>query len=409
MTERRGNAWRLVSYKVVPSRVLTVLGRPAHRVRAAALAPDGGALACLSDEWVPSAATGANTHRIEASLWSVPDGRLLGRQRIEGLYADADTGRHSIAFRPDGRQLAYAGSHLEFFIWGPEWGEVAGRISAGGSHPHAAFAGDGRLWGLVRDLGEGKTDRLVLINPVPPYLVEGIWSEKNATNFWGTSALNGLAVGEGVVLVGTSWGTVQVIQGKLASTVWPVRRDDPVSCVALSPDETLSALGMKSGEIQLRRVPGGEVMGVVKRAHEKSVASLAFARDGRTLASGSPDGTARLWRLVEGALIGPFTLPSLGGPVRSVAFTPDGGRLMMLVDGEHAVRMWDLVRFAKNSRDSASPGERARSRPSWGGFAYPPEKVYSSDQTARSGWTGIWSNSWMSADRSMGSGALRNS
>jgi hypothetical protein len=44
-----------------------------------------------------------------------------------------------------------------------------------------------------------------------------------------------------------------------------------------------------------------------------------------------------------------------------------------------------------------------------GFFAYPPEKVYSSDQTARSGWTGIWSNSWMSAGKSMASGALRNS
>ncbi len=44
-----------------------------------------------------------------------------------------------------------------------------------------------------------------------------------------------------------------------------------------------------------------------------------------------------------------------------------------------------------------------------GFFAYPPEKVYSSDQTARSGRTGIWSNSWMSAGRSVISGALRNS
>jgi len=44
-----------------------------------------------------------------------------------------------------------------------------------------------------------------------------------------------------------------------------------------------------------------------------------------------------------------------------------------------------------------------------GFFAYPPEKVYSSDQTARSGGTGIWSNCWMSAGRSMVSGALRNS
>ena len=46
---------------------------------------------------------------------------------------------------------------------------------------------------------------------------------------------------------------------------------------------------------------------------------------------------------------------------------------------------------------------------SLGFFAYPPEKVYSSDQTAKSGWTGIRSNSWMSAGKSMVSGALRNS
>jgi RNA polymerase sigma factor (sigma-70 family) len=51
----------------------------------------------------------------------------------------------------------------------------------------------------------------------------------------------------------------------------------------------------------------------------------------------------------------------------------------------------------------------ASAEPSEGFFAYPPEKVYSSDQTARSGWTGIWSNSWMSAGKSMVSGALRNS
>jgi hypothetical protein len=44
-----------------------------------------------------------------------------------------------------------------------------------------------------------------------------------------------------------------------------------------------------------------------------------------------------------------------------------------------------------------------------GGFAYPPAKAYSSDQTAMSGWTGIWSNSWTNAGKSMVYGALRNS
>jgi hypothetical protein len=44
-----------------------------------------------------------------------------------------------------------------------------------------------------------------------------------------------------------------------------------------------------------------------------------------------------------------------------------------------------------------------------GFFVYPPEKVYSSDQAAKSGWTGIWSNCWMSAGRSMVSGALQGS
>jgi WD40 repeat protein/serine/threonine protein kinase len=83
------------------------------------------------------------------------------------------------------------------------------------------------------------------------------------------------------------------------------------------------------------------------RGHTGSVYSVAFSPDGKRLVSGSEDHTVKVWDAVTGQET--LTLRGHSGPVYSVAFSPDGKRLLSgsaryynggrAADGE--VKVWD--------------------------------------------------------------------
>jgi WD40 repeat protein/tRNA A-37 threonylcarbamoyl transferase component Bud32 len=279
-------------------------------VTSVAFSPDGGLLACGSDDGT-------------VRLWRASDGGLV--DVLKGHTRDV----WSVAFSPDGGRLASGSGDGTVRLWWVSDGELVGVLEG---HTNwvasVAFSPDGAR--LASGSGDGTVRLWRASDGELLGVLKGHTGVVNSVAFSPDGALLACGSGDGTVRL---W---RVSDGQLVGVLEGHKYG--VTSVAFSPDGGLLASGSDDETVRLWRVSDGELVRVL-RGHTDRVTSVAFSADGRLLASGSDDNTVRLWRASDGELL--RVLRGHTDRVRSVAFSVDG-RLLASGSWDGTVRLWGV-------------------------------------------------------------------
>ena len=112
-----------------------------------------------------------------------------------------------------------------------------------------------------------------------------------------------------------------------------------VDSIAYSLDGAGLASGSIDGTVRLWNTDSRKLITTLT-GHAGYVWSVAYSPDGKTVASGGSDNTIRLWDVATGE--SKRTLTGHTGSVRNVAYSPDGSVLASGSD-DHTVLIWDLT------------------------------------------------------------------
>jgi len=303
----------------------------------------------------------------------------------------------SVAFSPDGKQIATASQDGTAKIWDAFTGKELLTLSSHiGSVNGVAFSPDGKLIATASDDQTVKvwdaatgTELLTLsghtaliyrvaFSPDGTHLVTA--STDNSAKVWDITTgrelftLSGhdapvfdAAFNPDGTRIATSGadGTVRVWDAKTGEEVLtlPVEPGTFLRGVAFSPDGKRVAVAGNFGLSVAKvwdAITGEEFLNG-PLGNTNLLYDIAFSPDGRFAATGGVDRKATVWDAETGQVL--FTLPGHTGIINGVAFSPDGTRLAT-ASWDGTARVWDLT-LARELLYIPSSAPEAKMRPAY--------------------------------------------
>jgi RNA polymerase sigma factor (sigma-70 family) len=336
------------------------------RVRGVAFSPDGKRL--LTAGWNPT-----------ARLYDVETGKQVAELKHT-------TGPEGVAFSPDGKTVALATGWGDTAAVWDVTGDVARlrwtgkvgqpiavtfspdgqRLAAAGwdSAVHVWDVATGKELAASRPVGHTTWVHTVALLPDRKTLVSA--SADGQVIVW--DAASGKPLRQGHVPGTRAWCLAVSPDGKALAVgchdqtvqLWDIgtlkptgtfKADGSVHGLAFSPDgRHLAVVCGDEPDLRSAREVKGDGAGVWDVAtgqrllrldgHEGAVKTVAYSPDGKTIATGGADRTARLWDAATGKELRSFT--EHGNVVEKVLFSPDGTRFATAARGGTA-RVWRLA------------------------------------------------------------------
>ncbi len=403
----------------VPAELVAVLGearfRHAGQLLGVSYSPDGKRLATCAGTPAPGLLSFVNC---QVAIWDIPEGRLI--QTLEGhanvVFSvafsddgkrlatasrdktakvwDVQTGKElftlkghdqqvrSVAWSPDGKLIATAGDDRQVIVWAAADGSKKLTYKCHiGIAIHVTFSSDSTRVASSETFGDGSvyvweaaTGRDIAGLPCNSFLVRGtafspdgqrtvtvtdnpvcqVWDVATAKELFTLQghASHVLAVAwtpDGKHIVTSSLdGTLKVWNADAGGELRSSTRQDMTPCaLAVSPDGQRAAAGFggtAGGSVRFFDVASAEER-PAPDTHRGPVRGVAFSPDGRTLASAGQDRTVKLWDLAgwkAGETLPPVrTLCRHEDAALSLAFSPSG-KWLASAGADKTIILWDV-------------------------------------------------------------------